>query len=251
MEYFFRTIEDGQIMKMFSPTHMLMLSILFAGISLLVIFKHKVKQNKKISKIVKWSLGLIMASVIVLMYGWYAFSGYVGLKESLPLYHCRILMILSVIYLFVDNKILRLIIINWGIMGVTAAMLIPVTDPFKFPHVTFYTFFAGHIALGWYVTYLIIAEEYKFVKEDFILIAKITLIYNILLTLINISINANYGYLLTPPVMKDTLKFIPNQIYIIIMMLVYLLVNYTIYVTGKNTQKAILKRKQNKKESRG
>lgn len=135
---------------------------------------------------------------IISIYSWYGFN-HLGVKESLPLYHCRIAMIGL---LLLPNGKLKQFLALMGIAGTFFAFLYPVFDPFDFPHLTIFSFVLGHMAL------LVNSLNYLFRfyfydkswRGDMIILV---LFLNAIMVLANKITGGNYGALHETPFMAN------------------------------------------------
>jgi hypothetical integral membrane protein (TIGR02206 family) len=132
---------------------------------------------------------------LLLIYGWYALM--IGnFKESLPLYHCRLAMLMV---LFLPDKH------SWkryfaliGIFGPILAFAYPVMDNYSLFHVTIFSFIVGHYAL--FVNSLLYLL--RFPRKDLLDKPKViigTLSFSSLLLLVNQITGGNYGFLRETP----------------------------------------------------
>ncbi|MGP1609004.1 MAG: TMEM164-related integral membrane acyltransferase [Clostridium sp.] len=236
INYFFRTVTDEYGTKPLSPLHIICLIIAMSGVIFLIKQRKNLQENTKFAKIIKIILTFGISLVVLSLYTWYIVTGFSGISESLPLYHCRTTMILCVLYTFRKLNIAKIMIIYWGIMGGILALLVPSTDPFIFPHFTFFTFFVGHIFMMWYVILILITEKYKFNKKDLKTIILVTLIYNLILVLVNYILNGNYGFLTEAPIITDSFTQLGKIEYILLILSLYTVVLTLIYTISSKIQ---------------
>ena len=131
----------------------------------------------------------------------YLLSKYHVLTEGLPLYHCRVAIILMGIGLLFNKRICRKLGSMWGLIGAVFALIYPSgLDPFLFPHITQFSFFIGHLFLLWGSVYCIFIECVKFDKKDFKIAIYFTNIYHISMFILNHIIGANYGFMRVSPI---------------------------------------------------
>ena len=230
MEYFLRTLPDNAPLGLYSFLHIVMLVIAFSGGVVIYKFRNHFKNNARLFTSVKYIFAFFIALVIISLYSWYIFGSYMGIKDGLPLYHCRVVMLIVVFYTLKPNNFLKTIIVTWGTFGVIIALLFPVTDPFDFPHLTFFTFFVGHIVLGWYIFLLLLVEDYKYTFLDFKVASFAMIGFNLFLIFVNYLLEANYGYLATPPILKSLLANVNNVFYTFIVFISYLVLTYFSYI---------------------
>lgn len=138
---------------------------------------------------------------LIAIYSWYALAVGFPLKESLPLYHCRIAMFV-VLFWKVPAKV-KDYFAFLGIGGTIAAFVYPVFDPYSFLHVTIFSLIFGHIALwvnSWAYLMRHDRRQTLSVKDTIIY----TLVLNAFLVLINLLTGGNYGFLAQPPLLHTT-----------------------------------------------
>ena len=161
LKYFFRKTSKYCNFKMFGWQH---IAILFIGTLGIISMIKRIAVNRKFEKII----GIVLLSQQIILYAWYLLSKYHVLTEGLPLYHCRVAIILMGIGLLFNKSICRKLGSMWGLIGAVFALIYPSgLDPFLFPHITQFSFFIGHLFLLWGSVYCIFIECVKFDKKDF------------------------------------------------------------------------------------
>lgn len=142
---------------------------------------------------------LLQVLQLVLIYGWYWGNAF-PLSESLPFYHCRLAM-LALLFL-PDKSIYKQYFALLGVFGTVVAFVYPVFDPYPFPHITILSLIVGHIALfGNSLNYLLNYYDKKVLSWQ--KIAWISLAFNAFLVLVDQVLQADYGFLRTPPLVGD------------------------------------------------
>ena len=104
-KYFFRNTSEYSNFKIFGSGH---ISILLVAILGVVSMIKRIGISRKFEKIV----GIVLLSQQAILYTWYLLSGYKLLTEGLPLYHCRIAILLTGIGLLFNKSICNLDL-NW------------------------------------------------------------------------------------------------------------------------------------------
>ncbi|MDO5010784.1 MAG: TIGR02206 family membrane protein [Intestinibacter bartlettii] len=194
LKYFFRKAAKHSNFKIFGLAH---LSILCIGILGIISMIKRISVSRKFEKIV----GVVLLSQQIILYTWYLLSGYNLLTEGLPLFHCRIAIILIGIGLLFNKSICRKLGSMWGLIGAVFALVYPSgLDPFLFPHITQFSFFIGHLFLLWGAVYCIFVEGIKLDKSDLKIIFYFTNIYHISVFILNHMIGANYGFMRESPI---------------------------------------------------
>ena len=193
-KYFFRNTSEYFNFKIFGWQH---ITILFIGILGIISIIKRIAVNRKFERIV----GIVLLLQQTILYTWYLLSGYNLLIEGLPLYHCRIAIILMGIGLLFNKSICRKLGSMWGLIGAIFALIYPSgLDPFVFPHITQFSFFLGHLVLLWGAVYCIFIECIKIDKKDFKTVMYFTNIYHIVVFILNHMIGANYGFMRVSPI---------------------------------------------------
>ncbi len=78
------------------------IAILFIGTLGIISMIKRIAVNRKFEKII----GIVLLSQQIILYAWYLLSKYHVLTEGLPLYHCRVAIILMGIGLLFNKKYL-------------------------------------------------------------------------------------------------------------------------------------------------
>lgn len=224
LEFFVRSKPDEGIMP-FSTIHILAIIILLALILFATSFKNKSGEAKlKFKKVLGWTM-IITQTVI---YTWFVWSGTFTIQESLPMYSCRVVILFFIYDIFVGNKYLKKVSIYWGLMGGILAMSVPDMYPYSFPHITNFHFFIFHYCILIGSIFYIVVDDVKLTKKDLIYVLKFTLIYNLGLLIFNFLLSipypiANYGFLINPPLVLESIVPFRGPIYIILVQLLYLI----------------------------
>lgn len=198
INYFFRGTPDDYIFPTGSLEHWLIIAIILTGIDLIIRYRDKLR-ILKYKNIFKFSMIIMLTMQQIILYLWYGFSGFFTIHEGLPLYNCRVAIILT-IFAFITNKdFYKDICCYWGITGATLALALPTVDPFTFPHYTIFSFFLGHILLLWSGVYFLIVEKHYISKKGLASILLFTNTYHIAIYAFDKITNSNYCYLIKPP----------------------------------------------------
>ena len=125
LKYFFRKTSKYCNFKMFGWQH---IAILFIGTLGIISMIKRIAVNRKFEKIIG----------IIILYAWYLLSKYHVLTEGLPLYHCRVAIILMGIGLLFNKSICRKLGSMWGLIGAVFALIYPSgLDPFLYNSIFF------------------------------------------------------------------------------------------------------------------
>lgn len=167
----------------------------------------KLEKNKKILSRV---IALILILHQVSLYYWYAINDKLTLQEALPLYLCRISIILSIIMMFNKSHILFDLLYFWGLGGASIALIFHDTSLYPFPHYIFIQFFVSHGEILISVFFMMFIYEYNPNKYSLIRTFKWTFIYFTFIIPINYIIDSNYCYLRYKPCFT-LLDLLPNE----------------------------------------
>ncbi|WP_165993764.1 TIGR02206 family membrane protein [Streptococcus catagoni] len=136
-------------------------------------------------------------SQLVTLYGWYFLRGF-PLQESLPLYHCRIAML--VIFLLPDKMRLKQLFMLLGVVGPILALFSPDLYPYPFLHASNMAFYLGHYALLVNaLIYLLRYYDSSLSSMDFSL--KAFSFLNLFLIVVDLLTKGNYGFLIETPLL--------------------------------------------------
>ena len=193
IKYFFRGTPDGYVFPTGSMAHWFIIAIILFGMELIIKYREKLR-IPKYANIFKAIMIIMLAMQQILLYLWYGFSGYFSIQESLPLYNCRVAIILT-IFAFITNKdFFKNICCYWGVVGAFLALAFPVVDPFQFPHYTMVSFFGGHILMLWSAIYFLVVEKHYINKRSLASVLLFTNFYHVLVYVFNRFTNSNYCY---------------------------------------------------------
>lgn len=191
--YFFRGIPDGVDFMKFGQSHfiIILLSILIGYL----IVKH-IKQHRSFELFI----GIVLLIQQATLYLWYFINDYNVLTQGLPLYHCRISILLLGIGLIFNKQTLMKFGGYWGIIGSIFALLVPCPDPFLFPHITLVSYFVGHMFLLWGSLYVLCVKKVGMSNMDLRRLLIFTNVYCIAMYILNYIIGSNYGYMNSSPI---------------------------------------------------
>lgn len=208
MTNIFRTIPDATSAILSPGVHLLIFIIFLLGFVLI----KKYADHPQLEKL------FIRVLIIhqLLLYGWYLLSGYHLITEGLPLYHCRIAILLLTIYYFTRKPFLAQLATQIGLFGSVLSISLFVPDPFLFPHITQFTYVVGHAFLGWYAWWLLLHINPLFTKSELRRNNLIILAINLGLIIVDYLLNANYGFFMEIPIIPNPQPLIVKQILLLI-----------------------------------
>ncbi|MGL5258242.1 MAG: TIGR02206 family membrane protein [Proteocatella sp.] len=222
---FWEPFNTGEVFIPFNMQHLIALGII--GIMIFTCFKFE-KIYKKYDRRISRILSILMFLQQLLLYIWYINSGSFSAKESLPLYTCRIAIIISIFMLLKPRQWMVDIVYFWGFVGSFVALLSPDTSTFTFPHFMFLQYFIGHGLLIFTSIYMIVIKKYNITVKSFIRALKVTLMYVICIIPINYITGGNYAYLSGKPKAATILDILPPYPYYIPIILLFMATSFFI-----------------------
>lgn len=185
MQYFFRHTTDGTFA--FNMTYVRL------GLILFLLIVYKLKDKKRLLE------SLLVTSLILqgVLFAWYAMDFDLLIKEGLPLYHCRLAGIMVAISYFLKKEKIQTYFADLALIGTSIAFSIPDPSKFAWPHVTNLTYVANHYVLMACGMLICLKNKQKLgFKEIFLT----TAVINSIILILDLSLNANYGYLVKVPI---------------------------------------------------
>lgn len=228
IHYFFRTVEGVNNFKTLGITHIILLSIIILG----AFFIKKMKRENRAFELL---LGFTLIIQQATLYLWYFLGDYKFLSEGLPLFHCRIAIILVSIGLIFKKNFMMKMGSYWGIAGSILALLFVNLDSFTFPHITQFSYFIGHIFLFWGCVYILNIKKLGMSKTDFYKAFIVTNLYHIIISKINYLINSNYAYMKSSPI-EIGIKLNPILYGFIVMMIFNLVLLIEFIILNKKKE---------------
>lgn len=190
----FRTEIEDYSFPIFSSLHFKILFFIGITIFFIIIFRKQLK-NFKYKRILEVLVAIFLISTQVFLFIWYLRFPNFYLKESLPLYPCRIAIIMASIALLWKNEFSKAITYFFGTIGGSLALLIPLTNPYFFPHITYYTFFVGHYFLLVTSLYIILVEGFVIKKKHVKQAIVFSFFFALCAFIANYILDANYAFL--------------------------------------------------------
>ncbi|ASS37878.1 hypothetical protein AXF17_05070 [Mogibacterium pumilum] len=195
MEHFFRYTLDGD-------PHLNM-KIVYAGLVIAIIIAYKFRKNEKLLKV------LLAVNVLlqITLFIWYLGYKELFIQEGLPLYHCRIAVIMTAVGYAAKKPKMTKYFAWLGIIGTIVAFGVPDPSDYMWPHLTNITFICTHYFITMSSLMVIAKNE---VKLDLKSVVVITLIMNLVIIILNTILGSNYSYLMKlPPALPiDVNKYI-------------------------------------------
>lgn len=195
MEHFFRyTLDDDPHLNM---------KIVYAGLVIAIIIAYKFRKNEKLLKL------LLAVNVLlqITLFIWYLGYKELFIQEGLPLYHCRIAVLMTAVGYAAKKPKMTKYFAWLGIIGTIVAFGVPDPSDYMWPHLTNITFICTHYFITMSSLMVIAKNE---VKLDLKSVVVITLIMNLVIMILNTILGSNYSYLMKlPPALPiDVNKYI-------------------------------------------
>lgn len=240
LRYFFRGNSDGHVFPILSLIHFVIILIAFLGVHYILLNKKKLRISSIRIKFRRLMIVVLSLQQIIL-YLWYGISGYGNIRESLPLYNCRVAIIFTVLGLLTDKNIFKNVVCYWGLAGSILVIMIPVdVYPFSFPHYANISYFIGHIGLLWSTIYFLIVDEYRINKRSLKKILYFTNIYHLSIYIFNTVTNSNYCYLNKSPFSNGFFtRLMPAMVYSLVVFFIFNIFMILIYLIAKTIYKIL------------
>lgn len=188
---------------LFSVEHIVALVLIAVAITLLVVFREQIQAwPKSRRRRLEITAGLILLLARGGLYLYYMIFD-IGLKEMLPIYMCRLVIIALLYTLFTGRKGLLFMVYYFGIIFGVMPLIVVDTGGHTFPHATYFSFFIGHGMILFFNIYYMLIENYRPVGKDFRKAIITLAVYFGVIAIINPLLGGNYNYLeAAPPTIK-------------------------------------------------
>ncbi len=244
---FFRYESDGFVFPMYSALHWLLL--LLAGGGVFLIYRKRERLRSWTG--LRYVLGAGLLLVQLLLYAWF-WNGDANLRAAgWPLYHCRIAELAMLLALFGGFRFAKTIAIYLGAYGAIFALLIPIMEPYAFPHVTNLAYFMAHLLMLWTVAFLICVDGYHFDKLGLLQAVVFLNLLNLLILLANPLLGMNYAYFSFSPIFTEFFAAWPRGLYVVFLMLLYNLLLCLTFFLGRRFERRRLEEACVEEGSRG
>lgn len=236
---------NNSTFELFSPLHLGML-FLISFIVLSFVYYQDEWDKYKFKKMTAILIILFLTQQS-LLYSWYFFTGTFDVVDALPLYPCRLLQILSLISLFNHNEKIYNILVILNIPSALVALILADTNNLGFPNAMFIQFFMGHGLMLIVPLYLKYKYHYSLKDKYISTVVKIQAVYFVSISLVNFTLNSNYGYVSHVPDSLGDIAFIPQYIYTPGFFMLYASASILFYKLFTNSKlepvKVVLRRK--------
>lgn len=209
LDLFWSDNNENPMPKAFTVHHLISLLIIIFVILLIYNFKETL-DNSKYKNIYSYIIAITLIVHQFSIYAWYITNNRFNLRESLPLYICRISVILCIIMMFTKSHRIFDIVYFWGLGGATIALIFHNTSLYPFPHYIFIQFFVAHGGILISTFYMIFVYKYKPNYNSLKRAIYWTLLYFSFTIPINYLVDGNYCYLRFKPYYTP-LDYLPNN----------------------------------------
>lgn len=185
--------------------------------------------NSRIIDLTLFSLLIIPRSGL---YIWYLITQ-ADFKVMLPVYICRITILITAYNLLTANSRFRYISYYLGLFGGTLPLLFPDTSGYDFPHINHLSFFFGHGLLLITTFYYLWIHDYRPSLAELKKITLFTFVYFIFTSIINAFLGSNYNYLEKTPPGFNLGGFEGTLTYKFLVLAIFLTMFYLEYIGAK------------------
>ena len=139
------------------------------------------------------ALAVINLILSLVAYGWWLLPPQLDYATTLPLQLCHLTALVASAALLTRRRSLRALLYFWGFGLSTQALLTPsLGDPPS--SIWFWAFWAQHGFIVAAATYDIAVRKFRPSWRDYWLVCRLTLLYALAVSSINLRIGANYGF---------------------------------------------------------
>lgn len=209
---------------MFNLQHIITLTVLGIILTLIIIFSKKIKDDSKEDKIVRY---VVATSLLLFEIGYYIFwisKGRTDL-EMIPFTgFCATTNILTITYLYTNNKKLANITIYYALTG-SFFSLIFVSISNSFPHFRFIHYFHNHFMFMAVAVYCYIVGKIQITRKNFNRSALYLVIYSVIILIFDTILKENWFFFRESPI-KEISDFLGPILYPPLWMVtIYILIN--------------------------
>lgn len=163
MDQFFTKEFDGGPFVLFSPQHLIVIS-LFVLINLSLVYIRKNTSQDFLTKFKKWFPVILAVILLVnesLWHLWNLVTGQWTVQTMLPLHLCSVFVFLSAYMLITKNYRVYEFAYFLGIGGALQPILTPDLGMYAFPHFRFFQVFLSHGGIVTAAIYMTLIEGYR------------------------------------------------------------------------------------------
>lgn len=139
------------------------------------------------------ALAIINVILWIAAHGWWLMPPRLDLATTLPLQLCHLTALIASAALLTRRQSLRALLYFWGFGLSTQALLTPgLTDPPA--SIWFWAFWAQHGFVIAAASYDVAVRKFRPSWRDYLLVCRLTLLYALAVSSVNLRIGANYGF---------------------------------------------------------
>ncbi len=169
------------------------LIIVFISIFLIILYKNKLRQQKKLDRYILYALGSLEAFFYIMGYTLKWSTDGINVS-TLPFHLCSISMLLTTILAFTRNKKILYFVLFTGVLGGLGSLLTPDVG-YSYQYFKYYQFMGGHALIIIVPLYMLIVHRYIPNIKDTIRVMIIVQILAIFMTIFNTIFKTNYMYI--------------------------------------------------------
>lgn len=207
LERFIAKDYDGAPFELFGGPHLVMLALVFLLNVVLIAYGKRIPERWRPR--LRYGLAIVLFINESLWHWWNAATGQWTLQTMLPLHLCSVLVWLSQVMLVTKNVTLYELVYFLGIGGAMQALLTPDAGQYGFPHFRFLQTMISHGAIVTAGVWMTAVEGLRPYPQSILRVAKIGLIYIILVGGANALIGSNYLYIARKPDTASLLDVMP------------------------------------------
>ncbi|MFD1851681.1 TIGR02206 family membrane protein [Oceanobacillus bengalensis] len=231
--------EDTAYIQILSIDHIIYLFILAISLAVLILYRNKVKRNRK-----QIAACFLILSILqqILLYSWYIFETGFDVSESLPLQICRISTLLGIWFLVTKNIKVLEIMFYFGLFAYGSFLYPSRIHPVY--HVMGISFVVNHVITILLPYFGYIAYQWRPKFKGFLKAYLLFLVYFAFVYVLNPFIDGNYFYLKYRPFFNEW----PNYIYVPVVLIVVFIGFYLAFVVVRSAYR--ISSKQEKMDER-
>jgi hypothetical integral membrane protein (TIGR02206 family) len=214
MDQFFASDFTGQPFVIFSPSHLVALSIIVIILLLIFIFRNRFTERGK--KIFRYSLATMLIVQEISNHLWFVYAGQWTIQEMLPLHLCGLLVWASAYMLVRKSNTVYEFAYIIGIMGALQALLTPNIGLYGYPHFRFFQTNLSHGGIVIAALYMTWVEKFRPYPKSLLHVLIYGNLYMAFVGLVNWLIGSNYLFIAYKPPTASILDSLPDwPIYIL------------------------------------
>lgn len=196
MDFFSFDHNPDNVFSSFSLNHMLPLLLIIIGVTLIIVFRDKIR-NSLHEKKIRYTMATFAIVLELSFQLWQMYYGKWDFAESLPLHLCRLTNYIGIYAMFTKNKKVFEIGYFWSLAGVVSIMFPDILhgpDRFRYYH-----FMTSHILFFYMYMYMLFVLKFELTFKSFQKAAAtlFALVVAVIIPINNI-FDMNYMFLLYP-----------------------------------------------------